>query len=154
MLVYEKTVDGTRHLYGAPTGIPSNSDEQLTYKDDKGEAISDIADFKLIYGTTQLMKGTKTTLPSSDDEVINVSCGDAIIIGVDACKVTVSVSPKDSGTVAVTGSQEKGSKITLTATAATGYTFTKWDDDETENPREVTLNGDLTIGAVFTANQP
>ena len=39
MLIYEKKVDGTRHLFGTMNNIPSDSDNQLVYKDADGDTV-------------------------------------------------------------------------------------------------------------------
>ena len=44
---------------------------------------------------------------------------------------------------------EDGKTITLLATPKTGYTFAKWTDDNTDNPRIVVVNGDATYHALF-----
>ena len=81
MLVYEKTVDGVRHLFGTLNNVPSDDDIQLSYKDENGDEISDVKTFKLFYGTPQLMKASLEILPTDDDTVVNVFLGDTILIG-------------------------------------------------------------------------
>ena len=56
----------------------------------------------------------------------------------------------------VTGLSEEfayGDTATLTATAADGFRFVKWSDDNTENPRIVVVAGDVTFTAVFEADE-
>jgi hypothetical protein len=81
MLVYEKIVDGVKHLYGTFGNVPSDDDTQLSYKDEAGKEISDVTTFKLFYGTPKLMKASLTILPTDDDTVVNVFLGDTILIG-------------------------------------------------------------------------
>lgn len=81
MLIYEKTIDGVRHLYGTLDNIPSDDDPQLVYKDATGKEIDNIAKFKLFYGTDKLMKASLQTLPTADDTDVNVYIGDVLIIG-------------------------------------------------------------------------
>ena len=57
----------------------------------------------------------------------------------------------------VVSSHEDGSYpyetvITLEAKYKAGYTFTKWSDNNTTNPREITLTGDTNINPIYTAN--
>ena len=40
MLIYEKKVDGNRHLFGTVGNIPSDSDNQLVYQDADGDTVS------------------------------------------------------------------------------------------------------------------
>ncbi len=42
--------------------------------------------------------------------------------------------------------------ITLTANIVDGKTFSKWSNEETDNPLTITLTGDLTIEPVYTNN--
>ena len=42
--------------------------------------------------------------------------------------------------------------ITLTANTVDGKTFSKWSNNETDNPLTITLTGDLTIEPVYTDN--
>lgn len=43
-----------------------------------------------------------------------------------------------------------GSALTLTAKPIDGSSFVKWSDGETTNPRTITLNDNLSLGALFT----
>ena len=74
-------------------------------------------------------------------------------VGATYYNVTTSVSPAGAGTVTGGGTYEAGSVIVLTATANPGYTFNRWDDSSTQNPRTVTVNSDLSFTAIFTQNQ-
>jgi len=51
-----------------------------------------------------------------------------------------------------TGTYDKGTVVTLTATPNEGYRFVSWGDDVTDNPRTVTadVNG-VVYSAVFEA---
>ena len=53
------------------------------------------------------------------------------------------------GTVTGTGLYTTGESATLTATPASGYKFIKWSDDNTENPRTLTVTADVTLTAIF-----
>ena len=66
---------------------------------------------------------------------------------------TVSASANTGGTAAVdpSGSVAEGTSVTFTATPNSGYTFSKWSDDSTENPYTVTVTGNLALTASFTA---
>ncbi|MBR5663034.1 MAG: InlB B-repeat-containing protein [Bacilli bacterium] len=52
----------------------------------------------------------------------------------------------------VNGNYPYGTVINLTANDIDGYTFTKWSNDVTTNPYQITLTGDVTISPVYTAN--
>ena len=76
MLVYEKKVDGERHLFGKVQGtVPSEDDAQLTYKDTDGTTITpELSD-------TYLNDGHGGIIRKSDGEAINVFIGETQIIG-------------------------------------------------------------------------
>jgi hypothetical protein len=70
--------------------------------------------------------------------------------------LTVAVSPSTGGTVARSpnlAEYETGTVVTLTATPASGYAFTRWEGDAsgTANPVSVTMDAGKTVTAVFTA---
>lgn len=44
---------------------------------------------------------------------------------------------------------EEGTQVTLTVNSKPGYKFLKWSDENTENPRTVTVSEDLTLRAYF-----
>ena len=56
------------------------------------------------------------------------------------------------GSVSGMGTYDKGTTVTLTATANAGYRFVSWGDDVTDNPRIVKaeVNG-ATYSAIFEA---
>ena len=64
---------------------------------------------------------------------------------------SLSVSVDGEGTVTGADEYKKGTTATLTATAASGYTFSQWSDGNTDNPRTITMTQNLTLTAVFTA---
>ena len=62
----------------------------------------------------------------------------------------LSFSAEEGGTVSTEGgTYTKGSKITVTATPDGQYLFKEWSDGSTVNPREITVNADLTLKATF-----
>lgn len=68
--------------------------------------------------------------------------------------VTLTASPSAGGSVTGAGQYAKGSQATIKAVANSGYTFTKWSDDDTNAQRTLTITGDVTLQAIFTANSP
>ncbi len=66
--------------------------------------------------------------------------------------VTLSVNDEAMGTVTGAGTYEEGAEVTLEATANEGYKFVKWSDEETENPRTITVNADVMLTAIFAAD--
>ena len=70
--------------------------------------------------------------------------------------ITATANPAEGGTVTGSGAYNSGATCTLTATAATGYTFSKWTKNGTQVSTNATysftVTGDATYVAVFTAN--
>ena len=64
----------------------------------------------------------------------------------------VSANFPAMGTVTGSGSYEEGTTVTVTATAEEGYHFVQWDDENIDNPRSVTMNGDVIMEAEFAAD--
>ena len=75
---------------------------------------------------------------------------------IDSHYITTSVSPAAGGTITGSGSYNYGSSCTLTFTPATGYTFDHWESNgttlSTSNPYTFTIERDMTIVAICTAN--
>ena len=85
---------------------------------------------------------------SIDDFIVREQAG--------ANQVTINVSQNNPayGTVAGAGIYNIGDSVTVSATAATGYTFGKWVDENniiisTENPYTFVAATDLTLQAIF-----
>ena len=66
--------------------------------------------------------------------------------------IGTSVNDQAMGSVTGMGTYDKGTTVTLTATANEGYRFVSWGDEVTDNPRTVIadVNG-VTYSAVFEA---
>ena len=69
-------------------------------------------------------------------------------------KYLVNVMAGDGGTVSGTGTYPFGTRQTITATAKSGYEFTRWDDGNTDASRQITIEaGDKTYTASFAIKQ-
>lgn len=64
--------------------------------------------------------------------------------------VNAIVIPSGAGVVNGTGTYPAGSTVTLVAIPTVGYSFLKWSDNVTENPRIFTVNEDVNLQAVFS----
>ena len=62
--------------------------------------------------------------------------------------LTVTCNPSE-GYVEGTGPYVAGTTVTVKATPWTGYKFDKWNDGVKTNPREVTVDGNMTLVALF-----
>ena len=65
---------------------------------------------------------------------------------------TMLLSSNDGrmGSVNGSGVYSYGDRIFIDATPNMGYVFLRWDDGNTNNPREITITSDTTIMAIFT----
>lgn len=63
-------------------------------------------------------------------------------------KYTISTSVTN-GVISGGGTYEYGASITLIASPADGYKFEKWSDGNTQNPRVITVTGNVTYEAQF-----
>lgn len=73
--------------------------------------------------------------------------------GVQTYTITVTSANPDMGSATGSGNYNIGSIATLTATANSGYRFVRWNDNNTQNPRTITVTGDATYTAYFEATQ-
>ncbi len=65
-------------------------------------------------------------------------------------KYTLTASAGDGGSVSTLGgSYNKGTQVSITATASEGYRFTGWSNGSSDNPVTVTLNSNTSITANF-----
>ena len=65
--------------------------------------------------------------------------------------LTLAASPSNGGTVTGAGVYDAGSEVTINAAPASGYTFKKWSDGNTNAERMVTVDGDKSLTATFEA---
>lgn len=65
---------------------------------------------------------------------------------------TVSVISAEHGSVKGAGTYDPGAAATLIAVPDEGYSFAAWSDGNTDNPRTVTVNGNISFSASFTPN--
>ena len=66
--------------------------------------------------------------------------------------VTVLSADKSMGTVSGTKTVNAGESVTLTASAASGYEFSQWNDGDRSNPRTVVASADVTYTASFVSS--
>lgn len=70
-------------------------------------------------------------------------------IFVDDYTITTAVKPIGSGNVSGGGEYAENSSVVLTAVPTDGYTFVRWNDGVTNNPRTVTVTDNITYQAIF-----
>ena len=79
-----------------------------------------------------------------------------VVPGEETYTVTVSVNDPAMGSATVNGNTTAtvtgGSEVTLTATPNAGYRFVRWNDDNTEETRTVTVTADMSFTAYFESD--
>jgi pectate lyase len=77
-----------------------------------------------------------------------------IIVTPPAATYTLTAGTSGSGTVSGAGTYNAGTNASLTATAASGWTFSNWSGaaSGSSNPVSVTMDADKSVTAVFTQN--
>ncbi len=70
---------------------------------------------------------------------------------VNTYTITVTANPTAGGTVTGAGTYDEGSTVTLTATANTGYTFSKWTKNGTQVSTNATYSFTATANAAYVA---
>ncbi len=63
--------------------------------------------------------------------------------------LTVESDDPTMGTVVGGGEYVKGTTASIGAIPNDGFVFVKWDDGNTDNPRELEMNQDITLKAIF-----
>ncbi|MBO7572132.1 MAG: DUF2436 domain-containing protein, partial [Bacteroidales bacterium] len=72
---------------------------------------------------------------------------------IDQHTVMVASANNDMGTVNGGGTFDYGTEIQISATAVEHYHFVQWNDGNTDNPRTVTVTGDIVYVATFAIDQ-
>ena len=69
--------------------------------------------------------------------------------------LNISSANEEQGTVntSVNKQYDAGSEVEIVATPESGYDFDKWDDDNTNASRTITMNSDVTLVASFKVHQ-
>ena len=70
---------------------------------------------------------------------------------VQSFSLTTKAIPADGGTVIGDGTYYENSEVSVIAVPYPGYKFDHWNDDNTSNPRLVTLTEDLVLTAFFSS---
>ena len=66
--------------------------------------------------------------------------------------ISTNVNPAGAGTVTGGDTYAAGTNAVLTAIANEGWYFDHWNDNNTDNPRTITVNGNATYTAYFSQN--
>lgn len=83
--IYEKEVEGKRHLFAGKGSVPTEDDVEVKFDsltEDKVKA------FKLIYEAGECFKGAEGAIPSEDDKAFALTDGEGAILAGDGYSVT------------------------------------------------------------------
>lgn len=72
---------------------------------------------------------------------------------VEIYSVVVTSGDETRGTASGGGTFLGGSTATISATPNAGCSFTQWDDGNADNPRDITVNSNLSFTAYFLSNE-
>ncbi len=94
--------------------------------------------------TDQLVEGVYTFENVTANHTI-----EATFEEIPSFTITVSANNDEYGSVSGSGTYEEGAEVIITATPNEGYQFVSWSDDNTDNPRTITVTSDSTFVAIF-----
>lgn len=97
---------------------------------------------------TKVTYSNGVTVKYSYDELGN-RISEKVSVTATSYTVTLSATPANYGTVTGGGSFYEGTAIELKAIANSGYAFSEWSDGVTDNPRSLTINGNISLTATF-----
>ena len=114
----------------------------------------------LDYGTTPSYTGKTPTYADEskefigwDDVMRSVNCNKDYTAQYTTKTYTITVTSAGNGSVAGGGVYSHGSVATLTATPEEGFAFDHWNDDNTDNPRSLTVTATATYTATFVSKE-
>ncbi|MGX8712414.1 MAG: leucine-rich repeat protein [bacterium] len=137
-------------------GVTVNGDASVTVE--SGETVTLTATANEGYHFTQWNDGNtdnpRTVTVTSDTNFTAYFEADAVVV--ENYTVTVASADPTMGSVTVNGETsvtvEEGETVTLTATANEGYHFVRWNDNDTNATRTVTVTSDMNFTAYFETN--
>ncbi len=91
--------------------------------------------------------GWSTTTDDTNKETVHKATVHPLIT-----QYTITVLSDGNGTVSGGGTFDENSVQSISATANTGYHFDHWNDGNTNNPRSITITGNITYTATFAPN--
>lgn len=138
--LYTITVESTKPEWGSVTGSGKfQMDEEVTIQaiPNGGYYFDGWTDDNYDNPRTIVVKGDATYKARFTQEQIQTFT------------LTLQCNPMQ-GYVDGAGNYPAGTKVQVTATAYEGFEFVKWNDGNTENPREVTISENKTLVALFS----
>ena len=98
-------------------------------------------------------KGTETVSENAEFTITVTEAGDYVAnFSLNSYDITTSVTPNNAGTVTGAGTYDHFANCTLTATAATGYTFNNWTKNGQVVSSDAIYTFEVTGGGEYVAN--
>ena len=88
---------------------------------------------------------------TSNNQIVISMSGSGGGTQVNTYTITATASPTTGGTVTGAGTYDEGASVTLTATANSGYTFSKWTKNGTQVSTNATYSFTATANAAYVA---
>ena len=88
---------------------------------------------------------------TSNNQIVIGMSGSGGGTQVNTYTITATASPTTGGTVTGAGTYDEGASVTLTATANSGYTFSKWTKNGTQVSTNATYSFTATANAAYVA---
>lgn len=158
MLVYEKKVDGVRHLFGTVNNIPSNSDNQLVYQDADGDTVSPSLSYQYLddgHGGITMVdaEGTETfvavNIKKADNSLVNIIPGGSYEPEAKVLK-SIRFKKKPTKTTYVAGDSIDITGAVIEATWESGEKSVIDNTDCTFTPSSALATTDTEITASYT----
>lgn len=92
-IIYEKIVEGERHLFAGKGSVPSAEDVEIKYDSLTEEQVKA---FKLIYEADEGFKGSAECIPTEDDAAFALTDGTATVLAGDEYVAAVATKVKSS----------------------------------------------------------
>ncbi len=143
-LVWNVAVSANNSAYGNVSGGGTVANDSTTTI-----SATPAANCHFVRWSNGLTNATETITVTSDTTIVAEFESD-----VQMWAVTVSANNNAYGNVTGGGTVANDSIVTISATPAAGYHFTKWSDNIALNPRELTPTSDTALTALFEAHTP
>ncbi len=162
---YDCTLDGDSDVFVARFNAGASTLEYSTYlggsstdTNDWGKTVA-VDSFGCAYVTGRTSSGDFPTTSGAYDETQNGGV-DVFVTKLSmvarpaTCSVDVSSSPGNGGSVSKSPDRQlyaEGAQVTLTASPASGYSFSYWGGDASgsQNPTTITVTGNMNVTAYF-----
>lgn len=92
-IIYEKIVEGERHLFAGKGNVPSTEDVEIKYDSLTEEQVKA---FKLIYEAGEGFKGSTKCIPTEDDAVFALTDGTSTVLAGDGYVAAVPTKTRST----------------------------------------------------------